>query len=421
MPLMQGKSKKAFSKNVETEMAHGKPQDQALAISYNIKRKNSKKPKYANGGQVDKYKNDSAKTEDRPMPSETDNDSKQVKRNSGNKPAKNDSWVDTSTIDQAQKPSPATLKSPKPLKMARMVEPGGPFSVRNRDMHDDEASMMGRIPPETDRAQPPQRDNEEDAQMSGHPVRDTARQHNNGRPAYNQAIEDQYNDDVAMAKMKKAQSYASGGTVISGSRDMDYADGGPVMEPEDDTIELGERSDESALMDMLSPSEDEGSQDAMSRNEEGPDRQGPEVPDEEREHNNGRKPYADGGDIDSDEQPQPEADDEHEDSLIASIMSKRRKYAKGGEITEEGDPIMSKDSMKSDDSDQVDLRRNTQEDANMEDQASFDALRKENYSDSYMDRNQPKDSNEHGDDIDSDDHDMVETIRRKYAMKRAFR
>jgi primosomal protein N' len=39
MPLFKGKSQKAFSKNVATEMDAGKPQKQALAIAYNMKRK----------------------------------------------------------------------------------------------------------------------------------------------------------------------------------------------------------------------------------------------------------------------------------------------------------------------------------------------------------------------------------------------
>jgi hypothetical protein len=33
MPLAKGSSKKAISKNIKTEMAHGKPQKQAVAIA----------------------------------------------------------------------------------------------------------------------------------------------------------------------------------------------------------------------------------------------------------------------------------------------------------------------------------------------------------------------------------------------------
>jgi hypothetical protein len=60
MPLFQGKSKKAFSKNVETEMDAGKPQKQSLAIAYAVQKKNKKKTKMAEGGQVPAPKNSPA-------------------------------------------------------------------------------------------------------------------------------------------------------------------------------------------------------------------------------------------------------------------------------------------------------------------------------------------------------------------------
>ena len=51
MPLIHGKSQKAFQKNIKTEMEHGKPQGQALAIAYSIKRKAQHK-KMAHGGEM---------------------------------------------------------------------------------------------------------------------------------------------------------------------------------------------------------------------------------------------------------------------------------------------------------------------------------------------------------------------------------
>lgn len=38
MPLSHGKSEKSFKKNVKTEMKAGKPQKQAVAIAYAVKR-----------------------------------------------------------------------------------------------------------------------------------------------------------------------------------------------------------------------------------------------------------------------------------------------------------------------------------------------------------------------------------------------
>lgn len=63
-------------------------------------------------------------------------------------------------------------------------------------------------------------------------------------------------------------------------------------------------------------------------------------------------------------------------TIADKIMARHeeaRRMAEGGEI-------LSHDSIESDDSDMVDLSRNADEDANEEDQLSFDALLKENYS-----------------------------------------
>lgn len=134
-----------------------------------------------------------------------------------------------------------------------------------------------------------------------------------------------------------------------------------------------------------------------------------------------------------------EVERDHEDSIAAAIMAKRDRMhaaidsgardldeavrmAEGGEV---GD-INGRDSIYSDDSDQADLSRNAEEDANMEDQASFDALRKENYSESegLAQVDNPEDSGQHGDDredSESDKHDMAEAIRRKMSAKRQFK
>ena len=43
MPLKKSTSAKAFKQNIKTKMAHGKPQKQAVAIAYAMKRKAGKK------------------------------------------------------------------------------------------------------------------------------------------------------------------------------------------------------------------------------------------------------------------------------------------------------------------------------------------------------------------------------------------
>ncbi len=42
MPLKSGSSRKAFSSNVKTEIAAGKPQKQAVAIAYSVAKRKPK-------------------------------------------------------------------------------------------------------------------------------------------------------------------------------------------------------------------------------------------------------------------------------------------------------------------------------------------------------------------------------------------
>lgn len=43
MPLKKGKSRKAISQNIKTEMEHGKPQKQAIAIAMSMVGKKKKR------------------------------------------------------------------------------------------------------------------------------------------------------------------------------------------------------------------------------------------------------------------------------------------------------------------------------------------------------------------------------------------
>lgn len=366
MPLSQGKSKKAFEHNIKAEVEAGKPMKQALGIAYSVKRKNQRK-KMAQGGMA--YKNDSAKTESRPMSEERDNDSAMVSRNSGNKAASQDSWSSRPDIAQSQRgPKTTAIKHPKMVK-------SNILQVRLRDEEDHLQDSAGV---------------------------------NDGPQEQPRKVMDEVgaNRQGPSSKDLSLKMMALGGEVDHG-------------------IEEREREDEAHLMDSASPSEDEGAADARSRNEISPNRQGPAVSDMEREHSNGRRPYAQGGMIHDEEEM------EHEDSIAAAIMAKKERESRLDSDSDmdrmvmmaEGGEIHSHNSIYSDDSSQVDLSRNADEDANEEDQLSFNALRKENYSESegLSQLDSPMDSNEHGDEIDSDDHDRVSRIQSKMNARRQFK
>lgn len=270
--------------------------------------------------------------------------------------------VKDSTIAQARANDSRRVM---PIKHPRMV-PSDAFSVRLRDEEDDlqSSAKVNNGPQE----QPPKRLDEKGANRQG--------------------------PSTPSLKMKMM---AEGGSI---EEELDHQEGD--------------------MMELLDPSADEGESMAKSLNEVKPNRQGPDV---EALH---MKRMADGGEVEED----------HHDSIAAAIMARRNrlhaeidsgahdmdhaaKMAEGGEI-------LSHDSIYSDDSDQADLSRNADEDANEEDQLSFNALRKENYSESEgLDQlDSPMDSAQHGDereDTESDKHDKIEAMRRRMNVRRQFK
>lgn len=336
MPLKQGKSQKTFNSNVETEMHAGKPKDQSLAIAYSIKRKNRKK--MAKGGMA----NQSAASEQRPIPSERDNDSAMISRNSAQKAHSQDQWTDQPTVAQARKPSKTPLKHPK-------MVPQSNYTVRLRDEEDDlQSSAAVNDGPQR---QPPKRLDEEGADRQGPdtPALHMKRMANGGVISLEEAAEDQH----------------------------------PSISPLD------------GLNDEMSPDEDE----FMAGH------------------------FAEGGEVEMD----------REDSLAAAIMAKRERQMQMDSDSDDDEMvrmadggILSHDSIYSDDSDQADLSRNADEDANEEDQLSFNALRKENYSESEGLRqlDQPEDSNLIGNPREEDEenkHDRISRIMSKMNVRRQFK
>jgi hypothetical protein len=470
MPLMKKKSQKAFEHNLKAEMHAGKPQPQALAIAYSVKRRAKK----ASGGAVESGSPDmnmaeggriryegsagnpqprpdkgygaiitkaeggeiNAKNERRPMPDNRYDDSKMISKNSGKKAPKNDNWLDQPTVAQAQSNNGRKVM---PIKRPKMV-PSDAFSTK---LYNQEGMLEESASPGPYDAQPDKDYDEMGPNRKGPKVPD---------------MEDEHST--------KAKPYAKGGQIESSDRMSKNIKKRTMMEPMDDEMSEHERIEMDDHQRMDSPSEDEGYEHAMEHDEEGQKRQGPDVPDMEDEHSTGRKPYAKGGDIqyedsmenedhdmemnpahdehsedDSEMQPEHEEEEEHHNSIAAAIMAKKDRKAlqmsdsdmdemirlyEGGEIMERRGKILSHGSFDThEDADQADLSRNADEDANEEDQMSFRALEKENYSESegLKQLDSPMDSAQHGDDEEMESenqHDMISKIRSKMKKTRQF-
>lgn len=277
MPLIQKKSKKAFEHNMKAEMESGKPQKQALAIAYSVKRKPKK---MAEGGHIDTqnerpdtgwgkiiFKAEggavSAKDEKRPIPSSKYNDSVMEAHNSAKKALIESDWTDQPTIKQAQsRPKLESVKRP------RMV-PTNAFSTR---LYDEEADLQKSAKVNNGpQEQPPEHDDEQRPDRQGPSVSDMAEEHSNHRKPY--AEGGMINNEVSMHDAEE-----------------DEVEHPAHLEEDDDQMRL--------------PVD---------------------------EYMAGH--FAKGGMIDDMDVPEDEYEEEHHDSIAAAIMAKKaRKMAEGGQV-----------------------------------------------------------------------------------------
>lgn len=456
MPLISGKSRKAMSENIKTEMDAGKPQKQSIAIAYSVARK-GKKPKKmmadggetennsgntsgayessesigksqkegdtsntstnsksstrhrdaafasirqafkAEGGEIERKIDEpsadditpeemdmirsyrqrkaeggviSASSEKRPMPDNSYNDAHGISRNSSKKPLMDSDWTDTPTEEQATRPSPAKMSSPKSMGSDALA-------MRSRSMKDEESDLISSDAPGGYPSQPKSQYDEEYAKKSGTSVPDMSKQHNNGRSA--------------------------------------YAKGGPIMEPKDTGMGMMERSDEADLQRSASPGK-HGEQPSSKY----------DALDAAASHHKSiaeaimarSKAMKEADMYGSDMMHTKNDADSYSDKGIIN-------YAEGGEAMDTSkmslaELIRHKKMMK--DGGQVDLQANANEDLNEEDQLSFDAARKDTYYDLSQLDEQPMDSNEKGDkleDADEDNKPMISKIRSKMKSRRS--
>lgn len=320
MPLIQGGSKKAISKNIATEMKHGKPQKQSIAIAFATARKAKGKKKMAKGGEA--------------------------------------------SADQRT-----------------------PESTEMLDMHPLEHAAerrAGSYKPDVDT----EHTDRDEIMLDEHP-----REHEHELDARDERME-----GIDAAYNERSQS-------MRGPHER-FARGGVVREQELDSRDehmsgITDGSIDARKMNMLDehPTRHGGELDAKRSHHYDEDDEGAHglgmlhtenQPDEYSKH--GIINYAKGG--------------------IAEAIRHKKKmamgYADGGEA-EGSYPKGESPDLQSNNGDEW---------LNREDQMSYGAARKKTYYDNSQLDAQPEDSNEHGDDIEHDKHDMVEQIRQKMKMKR---
>ncbi len=399
MPLSKGKSKRAFEHNIKVEMEHGKPQNQALAIAYSMKRRK----KMAKGGQIEGVHRPVEAKHLKGGMSQMGLQTR-VAKELGDHPAAQEAREEAKkraydTIKEARNVAGGKSKRPleglaeggevpmedrenqrpgrQPIKHPKIMK-GGTFTTKLRNQEDD---LEMQDAPASPAEQPPEELDEMEADKKG-PM-------------------------VAAFEMKKM---AEGGKVDHMADYMKHSDA------DYNSTEAGD-----AVGGGLASIRHEHDTQEQARAAHG--RKHPEAAKHYAEalghykkaeasyakHKKGQK-LAEGG-MAEDEQ-----EEEHHDSMHAAIMAKRKRMhdeIDSGAHDEDAAEMMAEGG-------QVDLHSEHEEEPNNEDQMSFEALKKENYNSSDLDADQPEDSNEDGDDIDKDDHDMIGSIRRKMKAKRQF-
>lgn len=462
MPLIKGKSQKAFEHNIKTEMEHGKPQNQALAIAYATKRKAKKK---ASGGTVESGSPDMNMADGGHVPHPGPSRSEHQKIYDAKRQAAEEARLNTPEGNaERMRQNKERMKKAEGGVISAHNEARPSTQEENNDKHSVARQVVAKaLDPKQDATSPKNRT----SALKG--MKTTPIKHPKMVPS--DTLSTRLYDKEG--NLQESERPSSPDTQPDSSMDEEGANRqGPAHKRTDarhmaSSTDVTEHHDEPSLKRTASPSMDEGASTARHDEEEGPNRQGPA--EKSTQAKTGRKPThgldmlaegggiekeddpkgidyivpdtgfgkiivmkADGGSIEHEmmEQPEEEAHEERANSIAAAIMAKKAretelhsdsdedrmvKMAKGG--------ILSMHATDTTEDEQADLDRNAQEDNNHEDQLSFDALRKENYSesDALSDLTQPTDSNETGDDREdarSDAHDMVESIRRKMKSRR---
>lgn len=398
---MKKRSKPAFEHNVKAEIHAGKPKDQALAIAYSVKRRAKK----AQGGKLSTDPKDYTK------------DMQAEAKDKIDQQQKIDGYAEGGKLSRDERKSMAARAYGEKFRNSLGPNPGGKSIGPVKDMDRHHHYGINHQDPRKPEGQ----------SHMGTKVREPAQYMTTAKEDAANRVE-----SMKMASKPKLQGLAEGGRVKTTK----------IKHPRmvaSDVLQARLRDEEDDMMDSMPPSSPKD-QPPMADDEMGADRHGPEsvdlhmkkmayggkAEDDGVEHPAGleedddqMKPsddeimadhFAEGGRADANDYNEEEI--EHAASLAAAIMMKRKKMAMGGEA-----------SMETTDDDQANLSRNADEDMNLEDQASFDAMRKENYSESegLEQMDSPMDSAQHGhEDEDVHDKSVVGQIRSKMKKKSAM-
>ena len=387
MPLINGKSKKSFSKNVAIEMEAGKPQKQALAIAYNVKRKATRK-KMADGGMA-------------------------MKKESYPEVEKSKKTLEESKMISKPTPAPKLEDSVKSLKDQQMMARGGKVgqghmvSKDQEPVHFKKNSKLGdeyegdnkpniHAGAKDNYSSPAMRDFMSNRMnMVDKDTPQDSDEHTRPMSEYEgKEASDPLHGEIK-ARYHHMKMMAKGGSVYGGKSEYDGVEHPHGLEEDDD---------------QMRPSSNDYMSDEWAG---GPDMDhtGKYPHPSEHEYMSSRMPaYSKGGHVEDEHSQSPEhfideeeseaEREEHILSLADKIRHKRKMMASGGEVTDHEE-----EGPGTDQSFNIKAKKYNQEG-----------------SDSTIEHD-PWESNEHGDEHEMEEeneHDMIDSIRKKLKAKRGF-
>jgi len=344
---------------MEAEMAAGKPMKQSLAIALDMQRRAPKK-KMAEGGMA----KDQAKSKPRPTPTEVAKDKPQIVHNEAKQ-----SVSKQPNFKAEMKPSADSR--PKMVPMAKpKIAMSGAFKVRDMDdvmqekLRQHEEHLMRMKNGGTIQDDPDHQALEHNAKVDHE---------------YGDGIEEDQAHDPKRLEDENDMEFPPESEIMESDLQEDkpkYADGGDVDMGQTTGVTLGTKDKgkiKSMGLDIFK---------------------------------------AEGGEIGDDEMEM-----DHHSSITAAIMAKRKQMhdlIDSGSLDEDDAAMFAEGG-------EVDMSSHSNQLEDEYDEDNQEAIKKENYGDqSFLHKSQPADSNEHGDDLDSDKHDMISQIRSKMKKQKRF-